>query len=236
MCTVTFVSNESGDFILTSNRDELPLRKTISPKEYSFGEVKLLYPKDAVAGGTWIGVSDKKRAINLLNGAFEPHERKPTYRLSRGVVVKDLLVADDVLEAIDRYDFSGVEPFTIILVEWSNGLKLYTLVWDEKQKHFNLLTLGNYIWSSSPLYSANMKSDREKWFSDFLESNTKTTDSLLSFHQSAGEGNPVTNLIMDRGFIKTVSITQVEKKGNHVRMFYKDIQSGEIVYNELRVS
>lgn len=236
MCTVTFVSKENDDFILTSNRDELPQRKTLSPQEYMEKDLKLLYPKDAVAGGTWIGVSDKKRAINLLNGAFEPHERKASYRLSRGVVVKDLLVADDVLKAIDRYNFSGVEPFTIILVEWSKGLKLYTLVWDEKQKHFNLLTSGNYIWSSSPLYSAGMKSDREKWFSDFLESNNKSTGSLLSFHQTAGDGNPVTNLIMDRGFIKTVSITQIEKKGNTISMIYKDTQSGEISNKEMTVS
>lgn len=235
MCTVTFVSKENGDFILTSNRDELPQRKTLSPQEYIEKDVKLLYPKDAVAGGTWIGVSDKKRAINLLNGAFEPHERKASYRLSRGVVVKDLLVADDVVEAIDRYDFSGVEPFTLILVDWSKGLKLYKLVWDEKQKHFNLLRSGNYIWSSSPLYSVTMKSEREKWFNDFLESNNKTTGSLLSFHQTAGDGNPVTNLIMDRGFIKTVSITQIEKKGNKISMLYIDIQSGETEIKEMAV-
>jgi len=157
MCTVTFVSKENGDFILTSNRDELPQRETIPPEIVFESNTNLLYPKDAIAGGTWIGISDRKRAINLLNGAFEPHERKSSYRLSRGVVVKDLLVAKNVIEAIQNYDFQGVEPFTIILVEWSEGLKLYSLVWDEKQKHFDSLTPGFYIWSSSPLYSASMK-------------------------------------------------------------------------------
>lgn len=234
MCTVTFVSKGKDDFILTSNRDELPQRKTLPPQETLVGDTKLLYPKDAVAGGTWVGVSEKKRMINLLNGAFEPHERKATYRLSRGVVVKDLLVVDNVLEAIDEYDFSGVEPFTIILADWSNGLKLYTLVWDEKQKHFNELAAGNYIWNSSPLYSNFMKSKREKWFGDFISKNDLNADSLKTFHQTAGDGDAETSLIMNRGFIKTVSITQIEKKGNNVKMHYEDIQTKEFFSKEMK--
>lgn len=226
MCTVTFVSKENGDFILTSNRDEIPQRKTISPELVFESNTNLLYPKDAVAGGTWIGVSDKKRAINLLNGAFVPHERKASYRLSRGVVVKDLLVANDVIEAIQKYDFEGVEPFTIILVEWSKGLKLYTLVWDEKQKHFELLSPGFYIWSSSPLYSASMKALREGWFNNFLKSNSAEDKELFQFHQIAGEGDKNTDLIIDRGFIKTVSVTQLVKYQDRVSMLYKDLQTG----------
>lgn len=233
MCTVTFVSKENGDFILTSNRDEIPQRKTIPPKVVFESNTNLLYPKDAVAGGTWIGVSDKKRAVNLLNGGFEPHERKASYRLSRGVVVKDLLVANDVVDAIENYDFQGVEPFTIILVEWRDSLKLYTLVWDEKQKHFESLSPGFYLWNSSPLYSSSMKALREKWFNDFLKLNSADAKSLLQFHQTAGEGDKNTNLIMDRGFIKTVSITQIVKKQDAISMLYKDLQTGDESLKEL---
>jgi len=233
MCTVTFVSKDKGDFILTSNRDELPERKTIPPELVFENNTNLLYPKDAVAGGTWIGVSDKKRAINLLNGAFKPHERKPSYRQSRGVVVKDLLVAEDVVEAIKNYDFQGVEPFTVILVEWSRSLKLYTLVWDEKQKHFDSLSPGFYIWSSSPLYSESMKKLRARWFNDFIKSTSADEKGLLHFHQTSGEGDKNTDLIMDRGFIKTVSITQIVKKQETTSMLYKDLQTGMETFNEL---
>ena len=235
MCTVTFVSKENGDFILTSNRDELPQRETIPPEIVFESNTNLLYPKDAIAGGTWIGISDRKRAINLLNGAFEPHERKSSYRLSRGVVVKDLLVAKNVIEAIQNYDFQGVEPFTIILVEWSEGLKLYSLVWDEKQKHFDSLTPGFYIWSSSPLYSASMKVLRKQWFNDFINSNSANDKKLLQFHQTAGDGDNMTNLIMDRGFIKTVSITQLVKSQDVVSIFYKDLQTRVETIKELVV-
>src|SRR5690554_7226187 len=83
MCTVTFIPKTKGDFILTSNRDEAPGRKTFAPEIYQEEGVQLMYPKDAVAGGTWIGLSGKKRAVSLMNGGFVSHIRKPYYRKSR---------------------------------------------------------------------------------------------------------------------------------------------------------
>ena len=53
MCSVSFVPLEDG-FLLTSNRDEKRFRPTIEPKIYLENKVKLLYPKDEKAGGTWI--------------------------------------------------------------------------------------------------------------------------------------------------------------------------------------
>ncbi|MCR9183369.1 MAG: NRDE family protein [Flavobacteriaceae bacterium] len=227
MCTVTFIAKGDDDFILTSNRDEIPNRKTLSPQEYTEENVRLVYPKDQVAGGTWIGVSDRNRFINLLNGGFEPHIRKASYRMSRGLVVKKLLTAEDVVLKIKDFDFEDIEPFTIIIVDWSSSLKLYRLVWDGVKKHFKELNLGNHIWSSSPLYSPEMKSKREEWLSEFIENNVTSAENLLEFHHNAGVGNKEIDLQMDRGFIKTVSITQIEKKNDQVKMTYKDLNSGE---------
>ncbi|NND87917.1 MAG: hypothetical protein HKM28_01575, partial [Flavobacteriaceae bacterium] len=128
MCTLTFLPNAHG-FILTSNRDEAPGRATLAPQEYTVEGVKLVFPKDVVAGGTWIGLSEKDRLICLLNGGFEAHQRESAYRLSRGVVVKDLLITDDIISSIEAYDLNGVEPFTIILTKWESALELYELVW-----------------------------------------------------------------------------------------------------------
>ena len=61
MCTVTYLPLPNNNFILTSNRDETPLRKTIPPKTYIENGVALIYPKDELAGGTWIGTSNKNR-------------------------------------------------------------------------------------------------------------------------------------------------------------------------------
>lgn len=56
MCTVTYIPQENNNFILTSNRDEAYGRKTLAPSFYTIDGVKMLFPKDAVAGGSWIGV------------------------------------------------------------------------------------------------------------------------------------------------------------------------------------
>ena len=97
MCTVSYIPLAGDDFILTSNRDETPLRKTIPPETYTENTLQITYPKVKLAGGTWVGVSSYQRVICLLNGAFEKHKREKTYRLSRGVVVKNLLACDDVM-------------------------------------------------------------------------------------------------------------------------------------------
>jgi hypothetical protein len=226
MCTVSFIPISEKDFILTSNRDESPFRKTLAPKKYNEDEIKMLYPKDELAGGTWIGASGNNRLICLLNGGFTSHERKEKYRLSRGIIVKDLLKADDVFNAITNYNFIEVEPFTIILVSWEPIVTLYELVWDGVNKHFNEKPLVPTIWSSSLLYSKEIKKKRESWFSEFLKNeNIITNEKLLNFHKTSGEDNPKTNLIMDRGFVKTKSISQFSYNHGKGTMRYEDLET-----------
>jgi len=59
MCTVTFIPQGNNNFILTSNRDEAIGRKTLPPDFYDIEDTKMLFPRDAVAGGSWIGLSEK---------------------------------------------------------------------------------------------------------------------------------------------------------------------------------
>jgi len=229
MCTVTFVPIAANDFILTSNRDEAPARNTIPPKMYTVDKTKLIFPKDEVAGGTWIGMSERKRLICLLNGGFTSHQRKENYRMSRGVIVTTLLTSINAVEAIKTYDFEGIEPFTIILVTWDAEVQLYELVWDGVNVHFSEKPITPHIWSSSLLYADNVKKLREHWFSDFLtETRAPLGEEMLKFHKTAGEGNPETDLIMDRGFVKTKSITLFVKDRDQGVMRYEDLQTREI--------
>jgi hypothetical protein len=47
----------------------------------------------------------------LMNGAFSRHERKPFYRKSRGLVVKEILSSKELDQYLIKYDFTGIEPF-----------------------------------------------------------------------------------------------------------------------------
>jgi hypothetical protein len=225
MCTVTFIPNQVDEFVLTSNRDEAPGRETIAPQLYLVDGVDLLFPKDKKAGGTWIGLSEKKRLICLLNGGFVAHDRASSYTMSRGVVVTQLLTTANVLKTINSFNFEGIEPFTIVMVTWEDTPVLEELVWDGAHIHLRKKTWTPHIWSSSLLYTSAVKIEREAWFSSFLlEKEPPNTAEILKFHTTAGAGNPTKGLIMDRGFVKTKSITQVCLKEASVQMCYHDLE------------
>jgi len=225
MCTVTLISTGANDFVLTSNRDEAPSRNTLSPSFYEVENTKLLFPKDEVAGGSWIGVSEKKRVLCVLNGGLEMHERKASYRLSRGVVMKDLLVAKNLDKAIHDYNLNGVEPFTLVVVEWNSKMEFKELIWDGAKKHFSKLPIESKIWSSSSLYNTEMKKERLKWFDDFKKEHSLSSNSIMEFHKTAGQGNEDYGVIMDRIFVKTTSITQIAKNNNVVVMDFENLQT-----------
>lgn len=224
MCTVSFLPLDNDNFILTSNRDETPYRKTISPDFYLENNASLLYPKDELVGGTWIGASNKKRVICLLNGAFTHHQRNEFYKMSRGVFVKKILAADNAILEIQQFDFLDIEPFTLILIEFSTELTLHELVWDGFKKHLKKLPNLPKIWSSSTLYNDEMKLDRKTWFANWLQNNDSySQEAILNFHQNTTNGTKETAVKMKRTFVETVSITSIEKKKTALLMSYFDL-------------
>ncbi|WP_300437369.1 NRDE family protein [Christiangramia sp.] len=233
MCTITLVPHPGSmnGFILTSSRDEAVSRNTLPPQKEVYKGTSLFFPKDEKAGGTWIGISEKLRCICLMNGAEKPHVRKPEYRKSRGMVVKDFLAGRKLQKLFNDYDLNNIEPFTMIVVDWHNGLAFYELLWDGIKRRLTALDMKEYIWSSSPLYSEEMKTKRIKWFKDLKESKGFSTETLLDFHHNAGEGDKQFDLIIDRGFLKTQSITQVYKSAEGLKFYYKNLSTREIFEN-----
>ncbi|WP_055434959.1 NRDE family protein [Lacinutrix algicola] len=227
MCTVSIFYKGNNDFVLTSNRDEAPNRNALSPDFYSINNTSLLMPKDEQSGGSWIGASDRNRIVCLLNGGFKLHERKPNYRQSRGVVVTDLLTAKDIETTIEAYNFKDIEPFTIVIADWDTGLKFFELVWDSELKHFQKLPLETKIWSSSTLYTEDKKQARRDWFEDFKSEKELSSSSLLGFHKTAGKDNTNFGVVMDRGFVKTTSITQIEKTNATLEMRFLNLNTSE---------
>ena len=53
-------------------------------------------------------------------------------------------------------------------------------------------------------------------------------ESILTFHKTAGCGNKNSNLVMDRGFVRTKSITSFKKQKNDFVMRHEDLQSEKI--------
>lgn len=228
MCTVTYFPKNNGDFIFTSNRDEQPSRETLAPEFYNVNGVSYLYPKDVKAGGTWISLSENERLVCLLNGAYENHETKGPFAYSRGLVVKEILEAENVKWAIEDIDLKGVEPFTLIALDWSFLPICIELIWDGVKKDIRILSNKAKIWSSSTLYSKKIKAERESWFTDFQKLHHEITEqNVLEFHSNDTLGTKETSIKMKQSFVETTSITSIVKIGDTVKMYYLDLLSGQ---------
>lgn len=222
MCTVTYVPLASG-FCITSNRDEQTARpKALPPQEYFINGKPLTFPKDQKAGGTWFAQSPTATLV-LLNGAAEKHIPKAHYRKSRGLIVLDLMATELAISAWETISLEGIEPFTIVLYELGN---LYELQWDEVTKKTQVLDVHqSYIWSSSTLYSKEIRNERAQWFTQFLVQNKQLNDKkLLAFHQFTQSDNSEFGLQINRNdVLKTVSITQVHICEQNLEMNYIDL-------------
>ncbi len=225
MCTVTFLPKGEDSYILTSNRDETPLRAAAPPSAYAIHGKEVFFPKDPLAGGTWIA-SDKVRfTLCLLNGAFEKHKHLPPYRLSRGIMVLDFFKYSDVQAFKENYTFEGIEPFTLIIVDSIPTTRIFELRWNEE--HLSFKELPNdiaQIWSSSTLYPKAIADQRAGWFEDWLEGRTQFVRSeIIDFHKRGGKGDLWNDFVMKRGDkLQTVSITSIEKT-NQFDMLYEDL-------------
>ena len=235
MCTVTIIPIGNDDFVLTTNRDEAPDRVSLVPSFYTIEDTKLLFPKDRM-GGTWIGASENNRVVCVLNGGFVKHERLSYYRKSRGIVANDFMVSTNIVETVEGYDFDDIEPFTIVIADWNNGLKFYELVWDGNYKHFIELPLDSRIWSSSTLYSERMQRERQQWFENFEAVYDLNPDSLLDFHKKTDAENMDYGIVMNRGFVKTTSITQVDKQGSVIGMRYENLDNNIVTVKTFNLS
>lgn len=225
MCTVTYIPLGNNDFILTSSRDVPYKRETASqPEKYVEEGIELWYPKDGKAGGTWIGISSKKRLICLLNGAFKYHISRSNYKRSRGLIVKELLRANNLNTALKNVDLIGIEEFTLTIIDWDQKLELNEFVWDGRDKHLKLMPQAPHIWSSSTLYDENVKQLRRNWFADWQKQNNFSLDNILNFHHNAGIGDPNIDVLMDRKLGGTVSITSVKKEDNLISINYEDVK------------
>jgi hypothetical protein len=226
MCTVTYLPNNNGDFIFTSSRDEEVQRKTLAPEIYTKDETRFVYPKDLVGGGTWIATSDQERLVCLLNGAYEAHDKKKTYGYSRGLVVKEILEAENVKWAIEDIQLNDIEPFTLIAIDWSFLPICIELIWDGVKKDIRILSHSSKIWSSSTLYDKKVKIKREEGFKEFgKEFESPKLEEILGFHKALGIEDISEK--MQEFKIQTTSFTSVIKNGDAISMYYLDVLTGD---------
>lgn len=212
MCTLTYLPLPEDQYILTTNRDESPDRGLASFPEYHHVEGKnIVFPKDPKAGGTWVATSDNGISVCLLNGANEPHDFNPPYRMSRGKVVMEAIECIKPDEFFKNYDFTGIEPFTMVVLFHDPLLKILEFKWDGKDTFLESIdTKKPRLWASAQLYTKESIQNRKTWFKEWLiENKHYSLEAIKDFHENAGFGDLKNDMVMDRGDVKTVSITSI---------------------------
>ena len=232
MCTVSFIG-VGNKFYITSNRDEKLSRRTaLPPAVYEHNSHKILFPKDADAGGSWIAAKENGDVAVLLNGAFISHRSTPPYRKSRGLILLDIFAKEKPSDAFLKTNLDEIEPFTIILFE---DRSLFEFRWDGNEKFEKRFSAkGNYIWSSATLYDGLTVKKREKWFEDFVKLHIlPSQQTIIDFHRFTGDGDLSNDLLMSReGLYSTVSITSIEVQETKVKMQYLDLKKNRSIVQE----
>lgn len=130
MCTVAFVPLADGGYLLGHNRDERRSRPRGEPPRWEGPDRRVLAPRDPEGGGTWIGLDRSGRTVSILNAA-EPEGRiLPPAPRSRGLVVRDVLLAASAeeglgdltevraFELLEAVPGSGGAPASILRIRW----------------------------------------------------------------------------------------------------------------------
>ena len=134
MCTLTIAWQTFPDVpvVVAANRDESFGRPSEPPGTYEPG---ITAPRDADAGGTWIGYTDEGLFVGITNRWIEG----VTGDRSRGLLVRDALRAGDaetaarrVERAVERDTYAGfnllvADAAAAILLEYDGQLAVRTL-------------------------------------------------------------------------------------------------------------
>lgn len=185
----------------------------------------MVFPRDGLAGGTWIAMHEQGNAMVLLNGADRRHEHRPPYRRSRGLIFLDIFNHPVPSSGFLDTDLEGIEAFTLVIWEASSG-RLWQARWDGKEKRIESRDPDiPQIWSSAMLYDPAVIRKREVWFQRWLQTVPEITSASISaFHEFAGDGDEANDLRMNRdGILQTVSISHMLLETRSSSFYYHDL-------------
>lgn len=148
----------------------------------------------------------------------------------------DILAAGNIYNYLDHFDFSAVEPFTLLITESFPSANIHEFRWDGEKMHEKELNPAlSHIWSSATLYNEEQSALRKEWFNNWLVKYREHDDFNISmFHRSRHTEDEEINLIMNRNNrLRTVSITGLVLEHNRGLLTYHDLLNDQINHHSI---
>ena len=219
MCTATWAYAESG-YDLLFNRDELRTRSPGLPPERSEIEgISILSPRDSAAGGTWIGVNERRVSVFLLN-LYRPTLAPSAATRSRGELVHRLLASPHLSSAEERLtntDLRPYAPFTLGVLTPSGKAGVYR--WDGVE----VVQVPD---SEPPLSSSSYRTkevieNRRRVYEEAIgAAGHRRVEELLEYHASHLPTRGPYSVCMHREDACTVSFTHICVRENRAVLRY----------------
>ena len=229
MCTVTVIRHADGGLRLVSSRDELRRRPaSLSPETYAMGGARVLMPRDAQAGGTWIAANDRGVVMTMLN--FNQGRAAVSGSVSRGSVIPEAIQAARGSEAIEiaaAMHHEEMAPFRLVVAHASD---LYEARWSGRS--FDVIehaidergvcgAVGTACFASSGLGDALVEPRLDLWAS-WTQEQAISSELQDAFHDHQWPDRPEISVRMEREAARTVSVTAVDVRPEHgIEMHYQ---------------
>ena len=149
MCTLIALHQcvVGAPLVIAANRDEFLDRPAEGPALRDTSHGTILAPKDARAGGTWLGLNPSglfAAVTNRRNGEPDPELR------SRGLLVHDVLgaaTAEKAAREIERLGAHAYNPFNLLVAD---GDTAHVISYAEKTQRIDLEPGGHVIGNVHP--------------------------------------------------------------------------------------
>lgn len=217
MCTVTVIplphaqAGSPAGFRLVTNRDENRLRPPAeAPSEHRIGGVRVCWPTDRSAGGTWVSVNDLGLALTLLNlNPVTPPDLPPADALrSRGLLIPDLAHlphAAAAANALASMTLAHYAPFRLLAVDAAGVIEAR---WDRDDLSLARYALAPLCFVSSGM-GDHLVEPRLGLFAHWIGAEPMTPQRQDAFHTHRWPSRPDISVRMERSEARTVSTTAV---------------------------
>jgi uncharacterized protein with NRDE domain len=149
MCTLIVLHRcfADAELLVAANRDEYLDRPAERPALRAWSGRTVLAPRDARAGGTWLGMNDAGLFAALTN---RPVERPDPSRRSRGLLVSDALAAPAAAAAaagLAGLPAGAYNPFNLFVCDRNDA---FVVVYEEKPDLRRLAAGAHVIGNGDP--------------------------------------------------------------------------------------